>query len=203
MRTVALASGRGSNFAAVLAAVQAGTLSQVEIVGLVTDRTNTGAAALARENSISLREVDFGTYQDRAQYNEDFASAVREFSPDLVLALGYMRILDADFVGEYRGRLINVHPSLLPAFPGMRAQRQAFEYGVKLAGCTVHYVDVGVDSGPIIAQRAIAVPEGCDLDQLEALILGLEHETLVEAVGLHSAGLLRIEGRRVLRNRNG
>ncbi len=201
-RLVALASGRGSNFRAVAEAVRDRSLDG-ELVGLIVDRTQTGAASIAREFGVPVFELPYRSFAQRSDYDSAFARTLAELKPDVVLALGYLRILEARVVERYRGRLINIHPSLLPAFPGLAAQKQAYEYGVRITGCTAHYVDEGVDTGPVILQAAVVVQPQWTLSQLEEEILEEEHRVLVEAVRLHCAGRLRIEGRRVLISGNG
>lgn len=197
-RIVALASGKGTNFRALLEAAGDGRIRNARFVGLVVDRPHTGAERFARDAGIACVIIDYTSFASRSQYNEAFARAVDDFAPDLIVAAGYMRILDADFVRRYPNRILNIHPSLLPSFPGLHAQRQALEYGVKVSGCTVHFVDEGLDSGPIVVQRAVSIPEGADEEHLTALIRSVEHESYIEAVSLFCEGRLRIEGRRVV-----
>ncbi|MBX7056812.1 MAG: phosphoribosylglycinamide formyltransferase [Leptospirales bacterium] len=197
MAAVALVSGRGSNLAALLEAIRSGRLAGLQIVAVIADRPQTGAEALARHAGIDVQVVDFRGFASRSDFDRELLSAVESRRPALLLALGFMRIFSAELVERYKHRLINIHPSLLPAFPGMHGQRQAFEYGVKLAGCTVHFVDQGLDSGPIILQAAVPVNETDDEAALAARILTEEHRILTEAVDLFVRGKLRIEGRRV------
>ena len=171
--------------------------------GLVVDRVDTGAAAIARQAGVELHEIAFRAFSDRSEYDREFAARVGSLKPDLVLALGYMRIFAGDFVRRYAGRLMNIHPSLLPAFPGMKAQKQAFDYGVRVAGCTVHFVDEGVDTGPVILQAVVSVDQGMSLADLERRIQSEEHRILVEAVGLFCRGAIRVEGRKVIVSGNG
>lgn len=196
-RIAVLASGRGSNFRAVLEARAAGQIQNSECIALFADRKDTGAARLAREHSIDVVELDFASYSNRAEYDQVLHTRLQEYAPDLVLALGYMRILDRELVRSLAGKLINIHPALLPAFPGMHAQRQAVEYGVRVAGATVHFVDEGVDTGPIILQKAIEINPFDDLVRVEQAILRLEHRLIVEATDLYCSGRLQIDGRRV------
>ena len=200
---VALASGRGTNFRAVITGLSDGRIEGARLCGLVVDRRGTGAAKIAGDAGISVHEVPYADFADRAGYDLAFARTVDALMPDLVLTLGYMRILSADFVQRHFGRLINIHPSLLPAFPGMRAQKQAFEYGVRITGCTAHYVDEGVDTGPVILQAAVPVDDSMSLQELEERILAEEHRILVEAVALFCRGAIRLEGRKVVRSGNG
>ncbi len=196
-RVLCLASGRGSNFRAFVDAAASGQIPGAEPVGLLTDRPDTPAEAFARERQLPSRMVDYRTFADRSLYQAAFQSAVCDFNPDLILALGYMRIIDAELIRLFPARIINVHPSLLPAFPGMHSQKQAFEYGVRITGATVHFVDEGTDTGPIILQSAVDVPADATLETLSALILKEEHRILIEAVRLFCADLLLVEGRKV------
>ena len=198
-RTLALASGRGSNFQAVVQAIANGELTRCEFVGLIVDRPKTGAADFASALGIPVFELDYKSYANRSDYDRKFAGVVGEIQPDLILAVGYMRILNPDFVREHSGRIINIHPALLPAFPGMHAQKQAFEYGVRVTGATVHFIDEGVDTGPIIEQAPVRVPNNCTLPELSALILEQEHRIIVRAVADFCEDRLRIQGRRVVR----
>lgn len=196
---VALASGNGTNFRCVVNAIKDGSLSGMRIIGLITDRPGTGASDFARDEGIPVFELDYSMFQDRNAYNAELKRTVASLSPDLILALGYMRIMDENFVESYPRKIINIHPSLLPSFPGMNAQKKALDYGVKVTGVTVHYVDTGVDTGPIILQSPVSIPEGIDESGLSELIRKEEHRTIVEAVRLHCSGSLRMDGRRVIR----
>lgn len=196
-RILALASGRGSNFQAVVRALQAGRIPEGRPVGLIVDRKETGAAEFAAANEIPVSVLDYRSFLSRADFDRAFADAVESYRPDLILALGYMRIIHSDLVERYAARILNIHPSLLPAFPGMNAQKQAHDYGVKVTGATVHYMDTGVDTGPIVIQAPVMVPEGVAADELADLILHEEHRIIVEAVRLHCAGKLQVEGRKV------
>lgn len=196
-RVLCLASGRGSNFRAFVDAVKDGVIPDALPVGLVTDRPETAAETFARERELPVRVVDYRSFPGRSEYQTAFQEAVLEFKPDLILALGYMRIIDAALIRLFPSRIINVHPSLLPAFPGMHSQKQAFEYGVKVTGATVHFVDEGTDTGPIILQSAVNVTPNVTLEGLSSLILKEEHRILIEAVRLFCAGKLLLEGRKV------
>ena len=174
-RTVVLASGRGSNFQSVLNGIQGGAIRDCDIVGLITDRPGTGAEQLVKErgleNEIAVHCFDFKSFPNRDTYDRLLADTLKKLAPDLLLTLGYMRLLAAPLVRSFAGRIINIHPSLLPAFPGINSQKQALEYGVKVAGATVHFIDEGVDTGAIIDQAAVTVPEGVTVQGLSDLIL--------------------------------
>lgn len=196
-RAVALVSGRGSNLQAILDALAAGELRGFALVAVIADRPNIRALDVAAAAEIPVQVVDYRSFSDRAAFDHALHQAVQSFAPDFLLALGFMRLFSAPLVAEFRLRLINIHPSLLPAFPGIHAQRQALEYGAKIAGCTVHFVDEGVDSGPIIAQAAVAVLDDDTVESLSARILVEEHRILKEAISLFVDDRLQIEGRRV------
>jgi len=196
-RILTLASGRGSNFKAVVGAIQSGRISGGAVIGLITDRRGAGAQEFADREGIPAQVVEYSSFPERTSYNQALEQAVDSFQPDLILTLGYMRILAPELTRRYSGRIINIHPSLLPAFTGLNAQKQAWEYGVRFTGATVHYVDDGVDTGPIILQAAVAVPEDAGVQELADLILVEEHRIIVEAVALHCADALSLEGRKI------
>lgn len=196
--TVVLASGRGSNFQAILAGIADGRLQGLRVQALIVDRPNSGAAELARQAGIPVRLVEYKTFAARPEFDAAVLKELGALAPDLILTLGWMRILDERLVAEYRGRIVNIHPSLLPAFPGMHAQRQAAEYGVRVSGATVHFVDAGVDTGPIILQQAVELAPGMSAQDVAAAILTVEHRIIVEAARLFAAGQLEIRGRQVL-----
>ena len=202
-RTVVLASGRGSNFQAVLDGIRRGAVRNCEIVGLIVDRPNTGAAALVEDRGLSeqiaVHSFDYKSFPNRDTFDRLILDTLKKLEPDLILTLGYMRILAESLVRQFAGRIINIHPSLLPAFPGIHSARQALEYGVKVAGATVHFVDEGVDTGPIIDQAAVAVPENITVDGLAELILIQEHRILVRAVDLFCQERLKLENNRKVR----
>ncbi|MGC9435465.1 MAG: phosphoribosylglycinamide formyltransferase [Methanomicrobiales archaeon] len=195
-RIAVLASGRGSNFQALIDAVLSGTVPAA-CVRLITDNPDAYAIERANRAGIPVSVVDFGRFSDRDAYESHLRAVMHECRADLYVLAGYMRLLDPRTVTEFAGRIINIHPALLPAFPGLHAPRQAIEHGVKVSGCTVHFVDSGMDSGPIILQRAVPVYEDDDEDSLAERILAEEHLCLSEAVRLFCEGRLQIEGRRV------
>jgi phosphoribosylglycinamide formyltransferase 1 len=195
VRAVALASGRGSNFAAILDARSKGRLANLDLTRLIVDREDTGAAQLAKQSGLPVTILNYSSYPGRAEFQAALASAVLAEKPDLLLTLGFMRILPGELVRPLAGRIINIHPSLLPAFPGMRSPRAALQYGVRIAGCTAHFVDEGVDSGPIIFQAAVPVLPDDDETRLAERILVEEHRILTDAVELFCQAKLKIEGR--------
>lgn len=191
-----LASGRGSNLQAILDAIARGDLP-AEVRVVVSDRAGAQALERARRAGAAAVFVDPKAHPGREALDAELARVLREHGVDLVILAGYMRILGPGFVAAFRGRVLNIHPSLLPAFPGLHAQRQALEHGVKVAGCTVHFVDEGLDSGPILLQAAVPVLEDDTEETLSARILEQEHRLYPEAIRLFAEGRLRVEGRRV------
>lgn len=195
VRAAVLASGRGSNFAAILSARAEGRLANLDLTRLIVDRESTGAAELAKQHGLPVTLLNYASFPGRAEFQAALTEAVLAEAPDLLLTLGFMRILPGELVRPLTGRIINIHPSLLPAFPGMRSPRAALEYGVRIAGCTAHFVDEGVDSGPIIFQAAVPVLPDDDETRLADRILAEEHRILADAVELFCQNKLKIEGR--------
>jgi phosphoribosylglycinamide formyltransferase-1 len=196
LRVGVLASGRGSNFRALVAASRAGRLP-ADIVVLISDRADAGAVALARAEGIEAVVLPPREHPGREAHDKAVTDALEARRVGLVCLAGYMRILGAVFVEHFRGRLLNIHPALLPAFPGLHAQRQALEHGVRVAGATVHFVDEGTDTGPIVLQATVPVrPEDTEAT-LSERILAEEHRIYPEAVRLFAEGRLQVEGRRV------
>src|SRR5262245_13851305 len=191
-----LASGRGSNFDAIAHAAAAGSIPATVAV-LITDRANVRALDVARRHRIEAVVIEPRDYPTREAHEEQVIATLEKHAVGLVCLAGYMRILTGAFVKHFEGRLLNIHPSLLPLFPGLRAQRQALEAGVKLTGATVHFVDEGVDTGPIVAQAAVPVRSDDTEETLAERILAEEHRIYSEAIGLFAEGRLSIEGRRV------
>ncbi len=197
-RIVMLASGRGSNFLAVASAITRGMIHG-RCVGLIVDRKETLAAVRAEELGIPVFTIDYSGFSGKSEYEEELTRTLGSLAPDLIVLAGYMKILGSAIIREYAGRIINIHPSLLPSFPGLDAQGQALEYGVKISGCTVHFVDEGTDSGPVILQRAVPVLDDDDPESLAERILHEEHIALPEAVSLFCQDRLRVLGRTVIR----
>ena len=192
-----LISGRGSNMGAILDAIDAGRVPAR--VGLVISNVATAAGLeRARERGVEAVTIDHrGVTREEHDYRM-YAELERR-GVDLVCLAGYMRLLSPFFIRSYRDRILNIHPSLLPAFPGLNAQKQALDYGVKVSGCTVHFVDEELDHGPIVLQRVVAVEEGDTVESLSARILVEEHAAYPEAVRLVASDLVRVEGRAVVR----
>jgi phosphoribosylglycinamide formyltransferase-1 len=193
-----LISGRGSNFEAIADNVAAGSID-AEIAVVVSNRQAARGLEIARErglNSVCLPSKGL----DREVYDRMVLAELEKYEVDLVCLAGFMRLLSATFIRRYPCAILNIHPSLLPAFPGLDAQHQALEHGVRITGCTVHFVDEELDAGPIILQAAVAVMDDDSLETLSARILAEEHRIYSEAVRIVLAGKYRIAGRRVVRS---
>ncbi|MGO1318426.1 MAG: phosphoribosylglycinamide formyltransferase [Cellulomonadaceae bacterium] len=195
-RVVVLVSGGGSNLAALLAA-HADPAYGARIVGVVSDRADAGALGLARDAHVPTAVVAPADFETRTAWDAGLASAVGVFAPALVVSAGFMRILGEGFLARFGGRTVNTHPALLPAFPGAHAVRDALAYGVRVTGCTLHVVDAGVDTGPVIAQRAVEVLGEDDEAALHERIKVAERELLVEWVGRVARGGMQVDGRHV------
>ena len=195
-RIAVLASGRGSNFQAINDAIHDGKIP-ARCVALITDNPKAYAVERAGIANIPVRIIDFTTFPTREVYERALLSTMQEVDADLYVLAGYMRIVGAGIVHAFPGKMMNIHPALLPSFTGLHAQRQAVNYGVKVSGCTVHFVDESLDGGPVILQRCVAVQEGDDEDSLSNRILQHEHECFPEAIRLFCEDRLEIVGRRV------
>lgn len=191
-----LASGRGSNLGAILEACRRDEFP-ARVVVVVSDRERAAALERARREGVDALVLDPKAYGDRAAYDEALVTTLERYRPGLVCLAGFMRLLGSAFVGAWAGRLMNVHPSLLPAFPGLHPHRQALAYGVKVSGATVHFVDDGVDTGPVILQASVPLRPDDTEDSLSARILVEEHRLYPEAIRLFAEGRLAIAGRRV------
>jgi phosphoribosylglycinamide formyltransferase-1 len=192
-----LASGRGSNLQSILeACARPGFPARVVVV--ISDRERAVALERARAAGVEALWVNPKDFADREAYDQALVRELQGRGVELVCHAGFMRILSPAYVRAWAGRALNIHPSLLPAFPGLHAQRQALDHGAKVAGATVHFVDEGVDTGPIVLQAAVPVEPGDTEDTLAARILVVEHRLYPEAVRLFAEGRLRIEGRRVM-----
>jgi phosphoribosylglycinamide formyltransferase-1 len=200
MRLAILLSGRGSNFQAIHEAIASGELP-AEIVCVISNRPDAAGIARARELGYAAQILDHKTFASRAAHEEEVLRVLDEARPDFLCLAGYMRLLGASFIERWRNRIVNIHPSLLPSFPGVDAQAQALEYGVKVSGCTVHFVDEHLDAGPILVQRAVEVRDGDTAETLAARILEHEHQAYVEALKKLATRPWRVAGRRVLFDR--
>jgi phosphoribosylglycinamide formyltransferase-1 len=191
-----LISGRGSNMVALLEAMRDGRIPARPAVVVANDAAAPGLARAA-DLGVSTEVVSHKDLRPRAEHERAVLEVLRRHDVDLVCLAGYMRMLSAEFVALFRNRVLNVHPALLPAFPGLDAQKQALEHGAKVSGCTVHFVDEQCDHGPIVLQAAVAVLESDTVESLSARILEQEHRIYPEAVRLYCQNRLRVEGRRV------
>lgn len=189
-----LLSGRGSNFLAIAESIRAGQLPNVEIVIVISNIADVGGLASAKQMGLPHAVLE-SKGRKRAEHDADVAACLKAHNVDLVCLAGYMRLLSPEFVAAFRNRILNIHPSLLPAFPGLDAQQQAFEYGVKVAGCTVHFVDEELDHGAIVLQRAIPVLDEDDAHSLAVRILAEEHLAYTEAIARVVGGEYEIRGR--------
>lgn len=191
---VILISGRGSNMQALVRANIAGA----RIAAVLSNNADAAGLAWAAEQGIPTAALNHKDYPDRAAFDAAMMARIDGYAPDLVVLAGFMRILTHAFCAHYAGRCINIHPSLLPAFPGLHTHRRALEEGCRIAGCTVHFVTEDLDCGPIIAQGAVPVLDGDTEDALAARVLAAEHQILPQAVAAFVSGSLKTEGRRVL-----
>ena len=193
-----LLSGRGSNFEALADSVAAGRIPGAEIAVVVSNREGAPGIEKAKERKIPVRVIP-SKGLEREAYDRQVVAVLNEHKVDLVCLAGYMRLLSPFFVAAFPNRILNIHPSLLPSFPGLESQRQALEYGVKFAGCTVHFVDENLDAGPIVLQATVAVRDDDTEESLSTRILAEEHRIYTEAVRIVLEGKYKILGRRVVR----
>jgi phosphoribosylglycinamide formyltransferase-1 len=198
LRLGILISGRGSNMLALADAVREGVIADAEISVVISDRRDAPGLSRAAERGIKT-VVIARRGRSGLEHDREIIAALREHKADLVCLAGYMRLLSAEFIDVFRGRALNIHPSLLPAFPGLDAQRQALEHGVRWTGCTVHFVDETLDGGPIIMQQPVAIYDDDTVETLSARILVEEHRIYAQAVALVASGDYEITGRRVRR----
>jgi phosphoribosylglycinamide formyltransferase-1 len=201
LRVAVLASGRGSNLQAIVDAIETGQV-QATIVAVISNKKDAAALERARRHGLPDLFVDSkpfaGRSDSREAYDRALLEALERHDVELVLLAGYMKIVTAVLVNAYANRMMNIHPSLLPSFPGLEVQKKAIDWGCKLAGCTVHFVTEGVDEGPIILQAAVPILDDDTFETLAARILVQEHKIYPRAVQLFAEGRLRVEGRRVL-----
>jgi phosphoribosylglycinamide formyltransferase 1 len=196
-----LLSGRGSNFEAIADSIKAGRL-QAEIAIVISNRADAPGLESAKRRGLNTQLIP-SQGKARLDHDVEVVAALKRNQVDLVCLAGYMRLLSPEFVRIFSNRIVNIHPSLLPAFPGMDAQRQALEYGVKITGCTVHFVDEHLDHGPIVLQKTVPVMENDDEHSLSARILEQEHVAYSEGIGLVLSGEIEIQNRRVVRKSTG
>jgi phosphoribosylglycinamide formyltransferase-1 len=196
IRIAVLASGRGSNLQSIIEESQAGRLD-AEIALVASNKADAGALKRAAEAGIATCFIDHRQFKNREDFDREMVAALREAKVDLVILAGFMRLLSNVFIEAFPHRIMNIHPSLLPAFPGLDVQKKALEYGARFSGCTVHFVDGGLDTGPIIIQAVVPVHEEDSDESLSARILEQEHRIYPRAIQLFAEGRLQVEGRRV------
>jgi phosphoribosylglycinamide formyltransferase-1 len=190
-RIVVLASGSGTNLQAILDQLHG--RDGIEVVGVGSDKPAAGALERGRRAKVETAVFSAAEYDDRAARDAAMGDWIEACRPDLVVLAGYMQLLSAGFVQRFRNRVVNIHPALLPAFPGLDAIGQALEAEVETTGVTVHFVDEGVDTGPVIVQRAVPVPAGASREALEAVVHAVEHELYPEAIRMIAEGRVRID----------
>ncbi len=196
-----LISGRGSNMAAILAAIKFGRIKNVKPCIIISNEPEAAGLKIASEKySVPTKVIPADGFKGW-DYDQKVVAALQEYGvtpqSGLVCLAGFMRIISPEFVRQYKMRILNIHPALLPSFPGLHAQKQALDHGAKITGCTVHFVDEGVDSGPVILQKAVPVVNGDDEGTLSTRILEQEHQLYPEAVRLFGEGRIKVQGRRV------
>src|ERR1700722_9898488 len=191
-----LLSGRGSNFVAIADSINAGRISDARIAVVISNKPDAAGIAIARQCGLNALVVP-SKGKSREDHEREVVSALKQHNVDLICLAGYMRLLSPWFVQQFPRRILNIHPSLLPAFPGLEAQQQAFAYGVKVTGCTVHFVDEELDHGAIIVQKTVPVLDSDDEPALAARILAQEHIAYAEAIKIVLAGEIEIGGRRL------
>jgi phosphoribosylglycinamide formyltransferase-1 len=196
LKTGFMASGRGSNFQAIVDAIERGDVPASPEL-LIVDAGGAYAIERAKRHGIAWLHLDPGAFPSRAAYYERVAGEFKARGVELVVLAGFMRVVGRPLLDAFPMKIINIHPALLPSFPGLHGQRQALAYGVRFAGCTVHFVDAGVDTGPIVIQAVVPVLPGDTVELLSERILGLEHRVYPEAVRLIAEGRVSVEGRRV------
>jgi phosphoribosylglycinamide formyltransferase-1 len=195
-----LGSGKGSNFGAIADAIAAGNIP-AEIALVVSDVESAGILEHARQRKLPARFIAPGKFRTKLDEEAEraYVAALQEAQVDLIVLAGFMRVLKGDFLRAFEGRIVNVHPSVLPSFPGLEAWKQALDHGVKVTGCTVHFVDAGVDAGPIIGQQTVPVLDEDTAATLHARIHAAEHELYPRCVAAIARGEILVQGRRVVR----
>jgi phosphoribosylglycinamide formyltransferase-1 len=191
-----LASGGGTNLQTIIDRIEEGRVS-AEIACVISNNAGAFALERARQHGVPALHIDHRLFSGRGAYDAALVETLQDHQVELLVLAGFMRILTPVLIDAFPMRIMNIHPALLPSFPGLHAQRQALDYGVKIAGCTVHFVDAGTDTGPVVLQAAVPVLEGDTEETLSARILTQEHRIYPEAIQLFAEGRLRVEGRRV------
>jgi len=190
-----LVSGRGSNLQSIIDNIESGYIRNARINVVVSDVADAYALERAKQHGIDAVFIDPAGFAGKAGYEQALIATLRSYDTGLVLLAGYMRIIGKELIGTYRNRILNIHPALLPSFKGLHAHKQALDYGVKISGCTVHFVDEGMDTGPIILQKSVPVLKDDTEDTLADRILEQEHMIYPDAVRLFIEGKLKVEGR--------
>ena len=197
-----LISGRGSNMDAILAAIKSGEIKNIKPCVVISNRPDAAGLKIASDKYNVQTKVIPADGLKGWDYDQKVVAALQQYGvtsqSGLVCLAGFMRIISTEFVRQYKMKIINIHPALLPSFPGLHAQKQALDYGVRITGCTIHFVDEGIDSGPVILQKAVPVMEGDDEEKLSARILEQEHQLYTEVVKLFGEDRIKVQGRRVL-----
>jgi phosphoribosylglycinamide formyltransferase-1 len=196
IRLAVMASGRGSNLSAILEASSKKSIN-ADVIIVISDKETAYALQIAEKNGIKTFFADPKQYKTRQEHETQISKFIKDNNIDLIVLAGYMRVLTDYFVSQFKGKLINIHPSLLPSFKGGHAQKDAVEYGAKISGCTVHFVDEGVDSGPIITQTSVPILDDDTPETLSARIIKEEHKALPAVIQLFAENRLKIEGRKV------
>lgn len=195
VRIIVLASGNGGNFEEIAKRAKNG--AKIEIAALITDNPQAYAIQRAKNHGIPAEVIGYSSYQGRKQYEEELYRIIQKYKPELIVLAGYMRILKSkEILNTFKNRIINLHPSLLPAFPGAHGIQDAYDHGVKLTGITIHFVDEGLDSGPIIFQAGIRIKDGMSADELERKMHLLEHKHLWRVIESFEYGTYVVQGRR-------
>lgn len=197
IKLAVLVSGNGSNFQAIIDAVEAGRIPNCHVACLISNKSDAFALERARKHNIKTVVLDHKAYPNRQAYDTALVELLHQHEVDLVILAGFMRLLSPTMIDAFPNAIMNIHPALLPAFPGLDAQQQALDYGVRYTGCTVHFVDKGTDTGPIILQSVVPILGSDTIESLTQRIHGEEHRTYVEAVRLFCTGRLKVEGRKV------
>ncbi len=195
-----LLSGRGSNFVAIADSIEAGRIADARIAVVISNKADAPGIAIARQRGLNALVIPSQS-KPREEHDHEVVAALKQHKVDLVCLAGYMRLLSPWFVQQFPRRIVNVHPSLLPAFPGLEAQEQAFAYGVKVSGCTVHFVDEELDHGAIIVQKTVAVVNTDDEHTLASRILEQEHVAYTEAINVVLSGKYEVKGRRLIQTK--
>ena len=199
LKLAVLVSGRGSNLQSIIDNIESGVLKgKAQIALLISNNPQAFAIERAKKHKIETLVVDSSQIKDKKEYELKIIEAIKAKKVDLICLAGYMRILSPEFVQAFKYKIINIHPALLPAFPGLHVQKKALDYGVTISGCTVHFVDEGCDTGPIIVQSAVPVMENDTEEALSARILEQEHKIYPQAIRLIAEDKLKIDGRRVV-----